>query len=144
MTRRRNHVGRCTSHGPAPITSPTAIDRLAHDAAAVVALLERFGALLTDALDAAGRGADDEFATAVGERARVTAALRPRLATLNAARRALRHAPAAEADRLAAVLRPVDDAVEYARLLHLRVTDAPDDGACVSRPSASAGLTLVR
>ena len=95
---------------------------LARDAAAVVILLERFGDLLTEALDAAGRGADEDFAVAVAERTRVTAALGTRLAALAVARQVARRDGVTEA-QIEAALRPVDDALRHAQLLHERVAD---------------------
>ncbi len=127
---------------PAASADPAAIATLARDAAVVVILLERFGDLLADALDAAGRGADEELAVAVGERTRVTAALGNRLAALAITRQvARRHG--ATTTQITATLRPVDDALYHAQLLHDRVTDN-EDGAGATRARGTAALTLVR
>lgn len=104
------------------MTGRGAAPSLAHDATAIVVLLERFGDLLADALDAAGRGADEEFAVAVAERGRVTTALGNRLAALAIARQMARRDGATPA-QIAAALRPVDLALRHAQLLHDRVAD---------------------
>lgn len=113
---------------------------LARDAAAIVVLLERFGDLLAEALDAAGRGADEEFAVAVAERTRVTTALGARLSALADARQVARRDGIPDA-QIAAVLRPVDEALRYAQLLHDRVTDEVD---AAPRTDRGVALTLVR
>ncbi|HEY0777150.1 MAG TPA: hypothetical protein VGD56_04210 [Gemmatirosa sp.] len=95
---------------------------LARDAATVVILLERFGDLLTEALDAAGRGADEDFAVAIAERTRVTTALGTRLAALAVARQVARRDGVTEAE-IDAALRPVDDALRHAQLLHDRIAE---------------------
>ena len=133
----------------APWDGPGAVRaRLEDEAATVVALLERFGALLAVALDAAGRGDDDGLDTAVAERAWVMDELEPLLVSLAAARRqSRRHVrvqvrssgigdatagsrrrpcalpPAVDAATLARILGPVDEALRHARLLHDRLTD---------------------
>jgi len=112
-----------------------ALTALVRDADAIVVLLERFGDLLADALSAAGRGADEEFAVAVAERARVTTALGNRLAALAIARRMARRNGATAAE-LRDALRPVDEALRHAQLLHDRVAD---DDAC-----AAVALAIVR
>lgn len=101
---------------------------LARDAAAIVVLLERFGGLLTDALDAAGRGAGEDFVVAVAERGRVTVALGNRLAALALARQIAEQdgTPPAE---IASALEPVDRALRYAQLLHERVADESEQVA---------------
>ncbi len=114
---------------------------LARDAATVVVLLERFGDLLTEALDAAGRGAEEEFAVAVAERGRVTAALGNRLAALALARQVARRGGATPGD-IAAALRPVDRALRHAQLLHDRVES--DERSSHDAVAAEARLTLVR
>lgn len=115
---------------------------LIREARAIVILLERFGDLLTDALDAAGRGADDEFAVAVAERGRVTAAISTRLAAIAITRQVARRDGATGAE-IAAALRPVDAALHHAHLLHDRVADEPED-ATVPRVRPPGVLTLVR
>lgn len=126
----------------AATSEPAVIATLARDTAAVVVLLERFGDLLADALDAAGRGADEELAVAVAERTRVTAALGNRLAALAITRQVARRDGATTA-QITAALRPVNDALYHAQLLHDRVNDN-QDGAIVSRARGTATLTLVR
>ncbi|GJG86633.1 hypothetical protein tb265_18140 [Gemmatimonadetes bacterium T265] len=115
---------------------------LAREAAAVVILLERFGGLLADALDAAGRGADDEFAVAVAERARVTTALGNRLARLAILRQIARRNGASAAE-VAMALRPVDDALRHAQLLHDRIADE-DERVFTTPFGERPALTLVR
>ncbi len=120
------------------ITERATLPALARDAAAIVRLLERFGDLLSEALDAAGRGADEDFAVAVAERTRVTAALGTRLAALAVARQVALHDGATDA-QISAALCPVDAALRHAQLLHERVAD--DDFTSSSRHRS---LTLVR
>lgn len=118
---------------------------LARDATAIVVLLERFGDLLTDALDAAGRGADDDFAVALAERGRVTTALGNRLAALTIARQIAERDGATPA-QIAAAMSPVNEALRHAHLLHDRVAD-DEHGAgsdAVPRPAARPALTLLR
>lgn len=114
---------------------------LARDAAAVVVLLERFGDLLADALDAAGRGAEEEFAVAVAERGRVTAALGNRLAALALARQVARRDGVTPGE-ITAALRPVDQALRHAQLLHDRVAD--DELAAQGAVPTAIALTLIR
>lgn len=114
--------------GPGAVRS-----RLEDEADTAVALLERFGLLLGEALDAAGRGDDAALDAAVGERAWVMAELGPLLASLAAAREQARLASAPgrrrtlaatlDAASLARILDPVDEALRHARLLHERLTD---------------------
>lgn len=123
---------------PAAWDGPGAVRaRLEDEAATAVALLERFGALLGVALDAAGQGADDALDAAVAERAWVMAELEPLLASLAAARGESRRPrpraatgrrrpafpPAVDALTVARILAPVDEALRHARLLHERLSD---------------------
>jgi hypothetical protein len=128
----------------APWDGPAAgRSRLEDEAATAVALLERFGDLLTVALAAAGSGDDDALDAAVAERAWVMAELGPLLASLAAARDGAREcrreraragarsagaarrrpAPPLDAAALAEILDPVDEALRHARLLHERLAD---------------------
>ena len=105
--------------------------RLEDEAATVVALLERFGELLSVALAAAGSGDDAALDAAVSERAWVMAELEPLLASLTAARARARGPaggrrtllPALDAATVERILVPVDEALGHARLLHERLTD---------------------
>jgi hypothetical protein len=127
-------------------------DRLAWQATAAVGLLERFGDLLTVALDAVGRGDDAALARALAERDRLVDQLEPLLAALASAREtagawadastratlgeaadAAAAASAATAGAagavsatraaVAVILRPVDEALRHAKHLHLRLAD---------------------
>ena len=104
--------------------------RLEDEAATTVALLERFGDLLSVALEAAGSGDDAALDAAVSERAWVMAELGPLLASLAAARDGARAAAAphtlpapVDAATLARILDPVNEALRHARLLHERLSD---------------------
>jgi len=111
--------------------------RLAWQASAAVGLLERFGDLLTVALEAVGSGDDEALDAALAERERLVAQLEPLLAALAAAREsasawvppragddaaASRGASASRA-AIAVILRPVNEALRHAQHLHLRLTD---------------------
>jgi hypothetical protein len=116
---------------PAWDASTAARIQLEDDATQAVALLERFGALLTVALDAAGRGATAELEDALAERTWVAAELRPLLSSLSAAR-AVRSRPAAEQAAVTRVLARVDEALRNAGLLHARTTDATERWAPIA------------
>ena len=118
-------------------------DRLAQQATAAVGLLERFGDLVTVALEAVGAGDDAMLRAVLDERERLVRDLEPVLAALAAARQSLADRPdAGVASRaaVASILRPVDQALRYAQLLHIRLTDevggTPVDGR--------RGLAIVR
>jgi hypothetical protein len=105
-------------------------DRLAWQATAAVDLLERFGDLLTVALEAVGQGDDGALNAALVEREQLLVQLEPLLASLAAAREAITSGPTtgAHARRaLASILRPVDEALRHAQLLHVRLTDEVAD-----------------
>jgi hypothetical protein len=119
--------------GPHPLEDS---ERLARQATAAVGLLERFGDLVIVALEAVGSGDGGALRGALAERERLMGELEPLLADLAAAR----HAAAATAGQnaraaLTTILKPVDEALRHARLLHIRLTDEVD-----ARPP----LTLVR
>ena len=134
-----------TAPGAVVGTVSGAAPALARDAAAIVVLLERFGDLLADALDAAGRGADEDLAVAVAERARVTTALGNRLAALTVARQIAERDGATPA-QIAAAMYPVNEALRHAHLLHDRVADDEPrtESVAVSRPASRSMLTLVQ
>lgn len=99
-------------------------DRLAWQAEAAVSMLERFGELVGIALDALGASDDEGFAAALAERERLVALLEPLLGELALARQRARTYPAPRAsEALAEILRPVDEALHYAQLLHARLVD---------------------
>jgi hypothetical protein len=114
--------------------------RLAVQATSAVELLERFGDLVIVALEAVGSGDDAALRAALAERERLMQALEPLLADLAVAR----HAAAATAGQnaraaVATILKPVDEALRHARLLHIRLTDEVD-----GTPVRREGLALVR
>jgi hypothetical protein len=143
-------------------------DRLAWQASAAVAMLERFGELLTIALDAVGDGDDVAFTHALVERDRLVVQLEPLLGALASARSEAHAWPAPvpsltaeSADHwrddpeataamtaltLARILAPVDDALQHAQHLHVRlssevggrVTRRLTDRARTARPAAVA------
>jgi hypothetical protein len=135
-------------------------DRLAWQASAAVALLERFGAQLLVALDAVGRGNDPELDAALLERDRLVAQLEPLLAALAEARASVRAWPSpagqgvdsASQHALALILAPVDDALEHAQHLHRRLSDETrevlarrgSESASVGRARRGGSLVLVR
>jgi len=132
-----------------------ASDRLAWQATTAVALLERFGDLVFVALDAAGDDDDATLQSALSERERLLAQLEPLLADLALARRQATevHAGPASCRALATILRPVDEALRYANLLHARLTDELPGRAAAStgkatavptRPARRGPLALVR
>jgi hypothetical protein len=100
-------------------------DQLAWQATAAVSLLERFGDLVVVALDAVGRGADDELERALCERGELVEELQPLLGALAAAREYMAHCAlnTAAARAVAEILAPVDDALRHAQLLHSRLSD---------------------
>ena len=99
-------------------------ERLAWQAEAAVSLLERFGELVGIALDALGASDDDGFEAALAERERLVALLEPLLVELAQARHRAHTYPAPRASQaLAGILRPVDEALRYANLLHARLVD---------------------
>jgi hypothetical protein len=127
-----------------------ACDRLAWQATAAVGLLERFGDLVLVALEAAGDGDDELLRAALTERQRLLSQLEPLLADLSGARQRMsqdefagpnaRHA-------LATILHPVDQALRYANVLHVRLTDELPERAvpvAPARPARRAPLALVR
>lgn len=122
-------------------SSARALTALACDTAAIVALLERFGALLTEALDAAARGRDEDLAVAVAERGRIITALGNRLAALALARHVAQREGVSDAE-VAATLRPLDAALGNARLLHDRT--AADEICTDVGTVYSSRLVLVR
>ncbi len=120
--------------------------RLAWQATAAVGLLERFGDLLTVALEAVGSGDDHALDAALMERERLVAQLEPLLASLAAARELAARAPAAASRAaLGVILRPVDDALRNAQHLHLRLADEVRSRAESAPPSRghAAPLALV-
>lgn len=117
---------------PVPASAPRAAhpledsDRLAWQATAAVGLLERFGDLLAVALEAVGSGDDAALNAALVEREQVLVQLEPLLAALARARDAVARAPGSgphARQALAGILRPVDQALRHAQLLHERLTD---------------------
>jgi hypothetical protein len=99
-------------------------DRLAWQAEAAVGLLERFGELVSVALAAVAADDEDAFAAALAERERLVALLEPLLGDLaQARRRAGTFATPRASEALAEILRPVDEALHYAQLLHSRLAD---------------------
>jgi hypothetical protein len=151
--------------GPAPASSPDGgarrrhpledSDRLAWQATAAVRLLERFGALLTVALDAVGSSDDAALDAALRERDLLVAQLEPLLAALAEARAGVRDWPGLDEARttasqqaLALILAPVDDALEHAQHLHRRLADETRGAlarasSAATRPPARA-VALVR
>ena len=123
-----------------PIPAPHPLEeseRLAWQAEAAVSLLERFGELVGIALDAVGAGDDAAFASALAERARLVLLLEPLLDELAQARyRARTYAAPLATEALAEILRPVDEAVRYARLLHARLVDEVSERERSQRPPA--------
>ena len=118
-------------------------DRLAWQATATVGLLERFGDLLTVALDAVGSGDDLALGAALCEREQLLEQLEPLLAALARARSEVAASPASgtHAHRaLASILRPVDEALRHAQLLHVRLTDEVSDRAPVAPRRAPVAL----
>ncbi len=109
--------------------------RLAWQATAAVGLLERFGDLVTTALDAVSGGDDRALVEALHERERLLVQLEPLLADLSAARHRLAREPEGAAARQAieSILRPVDEALRYANLLHVQLEE----------PRRTAPLVLV-
>jgi hypothetical protein len=122
-------------------------DRLAWQAEAAVSLLERFGALLTVALDAVGRADDAALGAALAERDHLVAQLEPLLAALADARAAVRDwpgDPGAGSRALSLILAPVDDALEHAQHLHRRLADETRDAlARRARPAARPRRTAL-
>jgi hypothetical protein len=118
--------------------------RLAWQATAAVGLLERFGDLLTIALDALGAGDDHALDAALVERERLVVQLEPLLAALAAARELAGRAPAAASrSAIAVILRPVDDALRHAQHLHLRLADEVRSRAVDARPASASPIALV-
>jgi hypothetical protein len=101
-------------------------DRLAWQATAAVDLLERFGDLLSVALEAVGSGDDAALQGALVERERLLVQLEPLLAALARARDGVARASGVGThahQALGAILRPVDEALRHAQLLHERLSD---------------------
>ena len=120
-------------------------DRLAWQATAAVDLLERFGDLLTIALDAVGSGDDLTLGEALVEREQLLVQLEPLLAALASARERVAASPMSGThvrSALAAILRPVDEALRHAQLLHVRLADEVSDRP--TTPGRRAPLALVR
>ena len=118
--------------------------RLAWQATAAVGLLERFGDLLTVALEAVGAGDDAALDAALMERERLVTQLEPLLASLAAAREVAASAPAAASRAaIAVILRPVDEALRNAKHLHLRLADEVRTRTERAPRAASAPLALV-
>ena len=147
----------------APMTAPAypvhpleASDRLAWQATAAVGLLERFGDLVMVALDAVGSRDDAALHAALAERERLMAQLQPLLADLASARLGaseLELAGPYSRRAVATILRPVDEALRYANLLHARLTDEVSEQTPIARPQPQrqpqpqprrAALALVR
>lgn len=133
-------------------------ERLAWQATSAAHLLERFGDLLTVALEAVGDSDDAALLAALGERDRLVSQLEPLLADLAVARQSLGawrfvggsvDGPAGASERaLAGILRPVDEALRYAQLLHVRLADEVRDRAertdAGRTPRRGAPVALVR
>lgn len=123
-------------------------DRLAHQATEAVGLLERFGDLVTVALEAVGAGDDAALRAALDERERLTVQLGPLLADLAAARQQVSRDEVAGPNArraLATILYPVDQALRYAKLLHARLADeVPLRAAPGATPVRRGPLTLVK
>lgn len=108
-------------HAPHPLEES---ERLAWQAEQAVTLLERFGELVGIALDAVGDGDEPAFVAALAERERLMVLLQPLLGDLAKARRhADGFATPCASEALAEILRPVDEALRYAQLLHARLAD---------------------
>ena len=132
-----------------PLAHPLeASDRLAWQATAAVALLERFGDLVLIAREAAGDGDDDLLRAALAERGRLLIELQPLLADLAVARQQVSRDEVAGPNArraLATILQPVDQALRYANLLHERLADElPPNPAPAARPVRRGRLMLVR
>jgi hypothetical protein len=120
-------------------------DRLAWQATAAVDLLERFGDLLTIALDAVGSGDDVALGEALVEREQLLVQLEPLLAALASARERVAESPVSGTharSALASILRPVDEALRHAQLLHVRLADEVSDRP--TTPARRSPLALVR
>jgi len=131
----------------APVSPLEASGRLAWQATAAVGLLERFGDLVTVALQAVGSGDDATLDAALGERERLLRQLEPLLGDLAAARHAMTDGLVAGSNAQRAVetiLRPVDDALRYAKLLHVRLADEVSGRPMPATPRQRAPLALVR
>lgn len=134
---------------PLPFEHPLeASGRLAAQATAAVGLLERFGDLVTVALEAVGSRDDVALRAALAERERLLGQLEPLLADLAAARqRVLDETLGGPNARraLSTILRPVDEALRYANLLHVRLTDEiADQPPAAPARTDRAPLVLVR
>ena len=127
-----------------------ASDRLAWQATAAVGLLERFGDLVLVALEAAGDSDDELLSAALAERQRLLSQLEPLLADLASARQRMSQDELAGPNArhaLATILHPVDQALRYANVLHVRLADElPGRAVPVTpaRPARRAPLALVR
>jgi hypothetical protein len=142
---------RVSAEPRAPLSQLDASGRLAWQATAAVGLLERFGDLVTVALEAVGSGDDEALDAALGERERLLRQLEPLLGDLAAARSTMTDGlvDGSNAQRaVATILRPVDDALRYANLLHVRLAAAVADRRVPSASAAPSGrrapLALVR
>lgn len=147
-------------------------DRLTWQASAAVTLLERFGHLLSVALQAVGDGDDAAFSLALAERDRLVTQLEPLLGALATARSeaeewatpgaAPSDAPSAswcdevalpgslQALAVARILAPVDAALQHAQHLHVRLSDEVRGRATrrlahrARTPGRDAAVALVR
>jgi hypothetical protein len=156
VSTRPAHVPSTPAFGPQahalPLTRPDVVagrhpledsEQLAWQATDAVSLLERFGDLVIVALDAVGRGADDELERALRDRGALVQELQPLLGALAAAREYMIGCPphTAAARAVAEILAPVDDALRHAQLLHSRLSDeVRERGWDAGRPR----MTIVR